>query len=309
MSNSILDIIKKYKLILKKKYGQNFLIDNNIISQIISAAEINPNDIIIEIGPGLGVLTQFFFDFKPKKIILIEIDQDLINILYKRFGANKNLEIINSDVLKIDLNNLLANKNLGDSDNIKIISNLPYYISTAVITKCLELNKNKNINLKSMIFMVQKEVCERILAKPNNKSYGSLSIFAQYYSDIKIINNNITPNCFLPKPKINSAVIKFLPKKNLYDQDLISLASSSSKKNNPDDIDQDFLFSLVKQAFSKRRKTLVNCLNNFHNLTKQKITDILIQNNLDQNIRAESISINEFINLALKLKNILSKNH
>ena len=248
------------------------------------------------------------FDFKPKKIILIEIDRDLINILYQRFGENKNLEIINSDILKIDLNKLLSNKNIIEHpdldpdlnlDNIKIISNLPYYISTAVITKCLELNKNKNINIESMIFMLQKEVCERILAKPNNKFYGSLSIFAQYYSDIKIINNNISPNCFLPKPKINSSLIKFTPKKNLY-------LTYPGLDNNNNNLDQDFLFSLVKQAFSKRRKTLVNCLNEFHGLTKQKITDILIQNNLDQNIRGEALDIKDFINIASKIKLLLN---
>ena len=283
MSNKIFQLIKDNSIMPKKKYGQNFLIDQNIIKKTVDALEIKPDDVILEIGPGLGVLTRHFF--VAKKIILIEIDRNLANALKNDFAKNQNVEIINSDVLKIDFNKLLAHEK-----NIKIISNLPYYISTPVIIKCLQINKN--INLKFMIFMTQKEVADRILSEPNKKSYGSLSVFAQYNADIKFIEKNISPNCFTPKPKVNSSLIKFTPKQNF---------------DKTKDIQDNFLFAVVKQSFSKRRKTLINCLENFNGLTKNQIANILVQNNLSPKARAESLNINNFIDLALNIKQIINK--
>lgn len=283
MSNKIFNIM------LKKKYGQNFLIDQNIIKKTVDALEIKSEDVILEIGPGLGVLTRHFF--VAKKIILIEIDRDLVNVLKNEFAQNQNtkiinsnIKIINSDVLKIDFNKLLAHEK-----NIKIVSNLPYYISTPVIIKCLQINKN--IDLKFMIFMTQKEVADRILSEPNKKTYGSLSVFAQYNADIKFIEKNIPPDCFMPKPKVNSSLIKLTPKQNFY---------------KIKDLEDDFLFSVIKKSFSKRRKTLVNCLENFRGLNKNQIADILLKDNLNPKIRAEALSINNFINLALNVKQIIN---
>ena len=283
MLNKTLDLIKKNGLVLKKKYGQNFLIDDNIMRKIISALELNKNDLILEIGPGLGILTENFLI--ARKIILIEIDKTAAIFLKNKFDKNKNVQVINSDVLKIDLEKILEHEK-----NIKIVSNLPYYISTVVITKCLEMKKN--IDLKFMVFMMQKEVAERILSAPNKRSYGSLSVFAQYKSDISFIEKNVSPNCFLPKPKVISSIIKFIPKNNF----------------ETDDTEQKFLFSLVKKSFSKRRKTLINCLDNFCGLSKSKIANILKQNNLDLNIRAENMTINDFINLSLVIKNLQVQN-
>lgn len=273
MSNNIFDFIKYYNLNIKKKYGQNFLIDNNIIRKIIDAVNVKNDDVIIEIGPGLGALTQFLFD--AKKVIAIEIDNDLVKVLRERFAMRKNFELINADVLKLDLAELLR-----PFSNIKIVSNLPYYISSAVLTKCLELK-----NLDSMTVMLQKEVGQRIFAKPSTKSYGSLSILSQYYSDLNIITN-VSANCFVPKPNVESVVIKFI------------------MKNIDKYEDEKFLFELVRKSFSKRRKTLVNCLENFYGLSKQKITDVLIQNNMDKNIRAEALTLKDFLNLADCIKKI-----
>ena len=280
MLNKTLDLIKKNGLVLKKKYGQNFLIDDNIMRKIISALELNKDDLILEIGPGLGILTENFLI--ARKIILIEIDETAAIFLKNKFDKNKNVKVMNSDILKIDLEKLFEGEK-----NIKIVSNLPYYISTAVITKCLEMKKN--IDLKFMVFMMQKEVAERILSAPNKKSYGSLSVFAQYKSDISFVEKNVSPNCFLPTPKVNSSIIKFVPKNNF----------------ETDDTEQKFLFSLVKKSFSKRRKTLINCLDNFCGLSKNEIANVLAQNNLDLNIRAESMTINDFIKLSFGIKKII----
>ena len=274
MLNNTIDFIKFYGVDIKKKYGQNFLIDNNIIKKIVDAVEVKNDDVIIEIGPGLGALTQFLFN--AKKIIAIEIDNDLIKVLKERFISQKNFEIINADILKLNLKELVM-----PYQHVKIVSNLPYYISTAVITKCLELK-----NIDSMTVMVQKEVGDRIFASPSTKSYGSLSVLSQFYSDLEIVTK-VSANCFLPKPNVESVVIKFV-----------------MKNINHSDIDEKFLFEFVRCAFSKRRKTLINCLANFHGLSKQKITDILIQNELDKNIRGEALSLECFINLAMQVKKL-----
>lgn len=274
MLNNTIDFIKFYGVDIKKKYGQNFLIDNNIIKKIVDAVEVKNDDVIIEIGPGLGALTQFLFN--AKKIIAIEIDNDLIKVLKERFISHKNFEIINADILKLNLKELVM-----PYQHVKIVSNLPYYISTAVITKCLELK-----NIDSMTVMVQKEVGDRIFASPSTKSYGSLSVLSQFYSDLEIVTK-VSANCFLPKPNVESVVIKFV-----------------MKNINHSDIDEKFLFEFVRCAFSKRRKTLINCLANFHGLSKQKITDILIQNELDKNIRGEALSLECFINLAMQVKKL-----
>lgn len=278
MLNNTIDFIKYYGVDIKKKFGQNFLTDNNIIQKIIEAVDVQNDDIIIEIGPGLGALTQFLF--AAKKLIAIEIDRDLTKILNERFGSRTNFEIINADVLKLNLNELAAS-----GSRLKIVSNLPYYISTAVITKCLELK-----NLDSITVMVQKEVGDRIFALPSTKSYGSLSVLAQFYSNLKVVTK-VSPNCFIPRPNIESTVIKF-----------------TMKNENHHGIDKKFLFEFVRCAFSKRRKTLVNCLSDFHGLSKQKITDILIQNNLDKNIRGEALSLELFISLSKQLQNSIRAN-
>ena len=277
MLNNKSEEIDFHNLKIKKKYGQNFLVDKNIIKKIISAVNIKKDDIIIEIGAGLGALTQYFLC--AKKIIAIEIDGDLIGVLQKKFDTNKNFELINGDILKLNLEKITH-----DYKNIKIVSNLPYYISTAIITKCLYLE-----NLKSLTIMIQKEVAERIFAVPSTKAYGSLSILSQYFAKPEIITN-VSPNCFIPKPNVESIVLNMIMRKD------------------KGYCHQELLFKVVRHAFSKRRKTLINCLDNFNGLSKNKIAYVLSEINLDKNIRGESLTLDKFIELSDKLYELIKLN-
>jgi len=253
-------------MISKKRYGQNFLIDLNITRKIINALEVSHEDFILEIGPGLGALTSYLIN--AKKICAIEIDKDLINILHDKFISCNNLDIIHADILKFNLEKVLYNKT-------KIISNLPYYISTAILTKFFELQDKNKIDF--MIFMMQREVAQRIIAKPSEKSYGSLSLCAQFYFDI-IKLFDVSPNCFLPKPKIFSTVLKFVPRE-------INLVC-----------DKKILFKIIKLAFATRRKILINCLEEL--ILKSELENIFKLLNLNQKVRGENLSLNDFINLA-----------
>jgi 16S rRNA (adenine1518-N6/adenine1519-N6)-dimethyltransferase len=255
----------------KKRYGQNFLIDKNIINKIVDAAQINHDDTVIEIGAGTGALTQHLVS--AKKVIAIEIDKNLVSILKNKFITYDNVEIIHGDILKLDLRSYLNN-------NIKIISNLPYYISSAIITKCAdELSFNSLFKTKFMIFMLQKEVAQRLTAKPSEKLYGCLSLIIKFYFSHVLHISNVTPNCFIPKPKVNSSIVKLIPR----DESLFY-----NKKE---------LFEVIFKSFSQRRKTLANCLDGFKGLTKSHIEFFLTRNNMANNIRGESLDIYDFINL------------
>lgn len=267
-------IMKKYNITANKNYGQNFLVDDDVIEGIIENADINSNDLIIEIGPGLGTLTAELLK-KAGKVISIELDPKMINILNDRFSLYNNFELINQDVLKVDLNTLI-NNNLENSNlnNAKVVANLPYYITTPIIMKLLE----EKLNLKSITVMVQKEVALRLAAKPGEKDTGAITYSINYYTEPKIVLN-VPNNSFIPAPEVNSAVIK-----------LNILESPRVELNN-----EKLFFDIIKAAFLQKRKTLVNALNNsklFDN--KNEILEMLDNLNIDKNIRGEKLSIEQY---------------
>lgn len=273
------EIIEKNNFYFKKNFGQNFLIDSNILDNIITAAKITQEDFVLEIGPGIGSLTQYLAE-NASKVVAVEIDTNLIPILKETVGSYDNLEIINEDILKLDINDLVAKKNNGKP--IKVVANLPYYITTPIIMNLLE----KKVNVESITVMVQREVADRMQASTGTKDYGALSIAVQFYSDAKT-DFIVPPNCFMPRPNVDSAVITL----NLL------------QKQKVETINQDFMFHIVKCAFGQRRKTLMNTLYNLGklNLSKEEITEAITSIGLSEKIRGEALTIQHFALLSDEL--------
>ncbi|HEY8363914.1 MAG TPA: 16S rRNA (adenine(1518)-N(6)/adenine(1519)-N(6))-dimethyltransferase RsmA [Tissierellaceae bacterium] len=267
------EILSKYGFEFSKSLGQNFLIDGNIIRKIAEKANITGEDYILEIGPGIGTLTEELA-IRAKKVVAIELDKNLMPILDETLGEYKNVEIINGDVLKVDLKRIIEEK--LDNGPVKVVANLPYYVTTPIITKLLE----SNLNLDSIIVMVQKEVAERMKAKPGSKDYGSLSVYVNFFSIPEIIIH-VPKTVFMPQPKVDSAVIKLDIKKNL------------------PDIDRDKFFRVIRAAFSKRRKTLLNSLSSYgFDIDKETIRETLENININPEIRAENLSVEDFIKIS-----------
>ncbi|MGD9677789.1 MAG: 16S rRNA (adenine(1518)-N(6)/adenine(1519)-N(6))-dimethyltransferase RsmA [Vulcanibacillus sp.] len=269
--------LKQNDFRIKKSLGQNFLVDSNILDKIVNSAQIDKNTGVIEIGPGLGALTQRLAE-KAGKVVGIEIDKELIPILNKNLSGYSNIEIINNDVLDIDISEIISNK-LSEFSSIKIVGNLPYYITSPIIIKLL----TENSNVDTITILIQKEVAERINAKPGGKEYGSLTILINYYAEVSLAFH-VSSNVFIPKPKVDSAVLQF-----------------KIRKLPPVQLEnQEFLFKVVRSCFKNRRKTLYNNLIN--NLLvkeeKDQLTEILTKSNIDGIRRAETLSIEEFANLA-----------
>lgn len=265
------DVLKKYKFRFSKSLGQNFLIDGNILDKICDGINLDENDEVIEIGPGIGTLTQALAEH-AKKVVAIELDKKLLPILDDTLSDYENVEIVNGDVLKLNLNNLIEEKFGGKK--VKLAANLPYYITTPIIMRLLE----EKINLKSIIVMVQKEVAERMTSGPGSKAYGSLSIAVGYYSNAEIVT--IVPkNVFIPKPNVDSAVIKL----DIYDKPKVEVK------------DEELFFKVIKGAFRLRRKTLVNSLSSSDvGINKENIKEILNKLDIKENIRGEKLSIEQF---------------
>ena len=267
------EILENNDFNFRKRFGQNFLIDSNIVKKIANTAQLTKEDTIIEIGPGIGTLTQELA-LLAKKVIAIEIDYDLIPILKDNLAEFNNIEFINKDILKVDLDELT-----NSNDNLKIVANLPYYITTPVIISLLE----SNLPIKQMTFLVQKEVADRIAGKPGNKDYGALSVISQYYADIEK-NFDVPASVFMPKPKVDSAVITF------------------KKKEKPDfQTNKEAFFRVVKAAFANRRKTILNSLSNNLNFSKEELKNALESQNIAPNTRAENLSSLDFANLTNQL--------
>lgn len=267
------DIVKKYNFAFSKSLGQNFLIDGNIVRKIVREANITKDDYVLEIGPGIGTLTEELA-LNAKKVIAVELDNNLLPILDNTLKEYKNIEIIHGDILKVDIESIIEDKFEGKS--IKVVANLPYYVTTPIIAMLLE----KNLNIDSIIVMVQKEVAERMAAGPGGKDYGSLSVFVNFYSNPEIVVK-VPKTVFMPQPKIDSSVIKLNLKKDL------------------PDIDKEQFFKVVKAAFSKRRKTIINALSTYgFDVEKDEFRKALDEAGIPQNIRAEDISVKEFINLS-----------
>lgn len=270
------EVIKKYEFHFQKRFGQNFLVDANILKKICEAADIGKEDLVIEIGPGIGSLTQCLAE-EAGLVLAIEIDKKLIPILEETLSGCGNVELINEDVLKTDLAKLIGQ--YGEGRRIKLVANLPYYITTPIIMGILE----KRLPIESITIMIQKEVAQRMQAEPGSKDYGALSLAVQYYAKTRLITV-VPPGCFMPKPKVASAVIRL---------DLDPKPRLRAK-------DEDFLFRLIRASFQKRRKTLQNALSNSLEIRKRKesIAAAIAELRLDAAIRGEKLSLSEFVALS-----------
>lgn len=273
------EILNKYGLTAKKKFGQNFLIDDNILDEISASACINDDELIIEIGPGLGNLTSYLLK-KSRYVLLVEIDNNMIEILNDRFKENTNYSLINEDILKVDLDEKISKieEELGFSfKRVKVVANLPYYITTPILFKLLQDSKR----VDEIVVMVQKEVADRMVASSKSKDYGILSVMIKYLADAEIIIK-VPKEAFIPSPNVTSAVIKLVKNKK-YECD-----------------DEEKLFELIHHAFAQRRKKMINSLESskFLNLDKEKIKDAFNKAKLNENVRAEELSIEEFILLS-----------
>ena len=266
-------IMKKYNITANKNYGQNFLIDESVVNGIIENADITKNDLIIEIGPGLGTLTSRLLE-NAGKVICVELDKNMIKILNDRFSLYKNFELINNDILKIDIEKLI--KQNSEYKNFKVVANLPYYITTPIIMKLLE---NK-LNLNSITVMVQKEVAQRLAEKPGGKNTGAITYTINYYTNPKIVIN-VSKNCFIPSPKVDSSVIKL----------------EILKKPKINVINEELFFKIIKSAFIQKRKTLINSLSNNGIADKITLENILLKLNIDTKIRAEQLTLDDFANI------------
>lgn len=271
-----IEVIQKYDFVFQKKFGQNFLIDTHVLDKIISAAEITKDDLVVEIGPGIGTMTQYLA-CAAREVVAIEIDQMLIPILEDTLSGYDNVTVINKDVLKVDLNRLAEEKNNGRP--IKVVANLPYYITTPIIMGLFE----NHVPLHSITIMVQKEVADRMSVGPGTKDYGALSLAVQYYADPYLVAN-VPQNCFMPRPKIGSAVIRL-----------------TVHKNPPVTVrDEKLMFRLIRASFNQRRKTLANGLNNSPELhyTKEQIARAIEKLGLSPSIRGEALTLEQFAALA-----------
>jgi len=270
------DILKKYNISANKKLGQNFLIDDEVIDGIIDASDVNKNDLVIEIGPGLGTLTKRLLD-NAGKVICIELDTRMISILNDRFKFYDNFEVINQDVLKVDLNKLINENKNGELKAAKIVANLPYYITTPIVMKLLE----DNLDIESITVMVQKEVADRLVDVPGGKNSGAITYGVNYYTKPeKVID---VPNtAFIPAPEVNSSVIKL----NVLEKPSVEV------KN------EEVLFKIIKMAFMQKRKTLLNGLTNGKLGSKEQIEKMLVDLGFDLRVRGEKLSLGDFAKIA-----------
>ena len=271
-------LMKKYKIRANKSLGQNVLINSEVVENIVNCSEITNEDMVIEIGPGLGTLTKYLLD-KAGKVLCVELDSKMIKILEDRFSIYDNFEIINADVLKLNLNDIISeNKKQGKIKNVKVVANLPYYITTPIIMKLLE----ENLDIKSITVMIQKEVAERLIEVPGGKNTGAITYTVYYYCDSEKIME-VPNSSFIPEPEVTSEVIKL----NLRDNPVVDI-------NNP-----RVMFMIIKSAFMQRRKTLLNALTNTKVfLNKEEGLEILKELNLNENVRAEELSIKDFADIA-----------
>ena len=278
-SNTI-EILKKYNFNFQKRFGQNFLIDTHILEKIVDEAGIDEDDCVLEIGPGIGTMTQYLCE-RAGRVIAVEIDKALIPILNDTLSSYSNVEIINEDILKVDITNLCNKYNNGRP--IKVVANLPYYITTPIIMGLFE----SGCPLESITIMVQKEVADRMKCGPGSKDYGALSLAVQFYSNPEIVAN-VSPESFIPKPGVGSSVIRL----TRYPKPPVEVD------------DEKYMFKLIRTAFNMRRKTMVNSLMSGNlGLTKEEILSAIDKLNLSPQVRGEALTLNEFA----ALSNILSK--
>ncbi|WP_066713617.1 16S rRNA (adenine(1518)-N(6)/adenine(1519)-N(6))-dimethyltransferase RsmA [Clostridium sp. Marseille-P299] len=277
-----IEILNKYHFMFQKKFGQNFLIDTHVLEKIIKAANITKDDMVLEIGPGIGTMTQYLCE-NAREVIAVEIDKNLIPILREdTLSMYDNVTIINEDILKVDINALVKEKNGGKP--IKVVANLPYYITTPIIMGLFEAH----VPIENITVMVQKEVADRMQSGPGSKDYGALSLAVQYYADPYIVAN-VPPNCFMPRPNVGSAVIR------------LTLHQDAPIKVK----DEHLMFKLIRASFNQRRKTLANGLNNSQDLSfsKEMIEKAIEELGVPATIRGEALTLEQFA----RLTDILSR--
>ncbi|MBT9778665.1 16S rRNA (adenine(1518)-N(6)/adenine(1519)-N(6))-dimethyltransferase RsmA [Clostridium sp. MCC353] len=271
-----IEIIQKYQFAFQKKFGQNFLIDTHVLDKIIKAAGVTKDDLVLEIGPGIGTMTQYLAD-AARQVIAVEIDTNLIPILNETLSDYDNIKIINDDILKVDINQLAMEYNQGRP--IKVVANLPYYITTPIIMGLFE----GGVPIDNITVMVQKEVADRMQVGPGSKDYGALSLAVQYYAEPYIVAN-VPPNCFMPRPNVGSAVIRL----------------TRHEKPPVQVKDKDLMFKLVRASFNQRRKTLQNGLNNSPEIqyTKEQIGAAIESLGVSPSVRGEALTLEQFARLA-----------
>ena len=271
-----ISILQKYQFVFQKKYGQNFLVDTHVLEKIMDAAEITKEDCVVEIGPGIGTMTQYLAE-RAGAVVAVEIDKKLIPILEETLAAYDNVTVLNEDIIKVDLNRIVEEKNGGRP--VKVVANLPYYITTPIIMSLFE----NRVPLKSVTVMVQKEVAERMQAGPGTKNYGALSLAVQYYAKPEVVAN-VPPNCFIPRPNVGSAVIRL----TRYEEYPIAVK------------DENLLFALIRASFNQRRKTLANSLSNAGNLSLswEQVAAALEKMQLSSTVRGEALTLAQFAELA-----------
>lgn len=275
-------VLQKYQFHFQKKFGQNFLIDTHVLDKIMDAADICGDDFVLEIGPGIGTMTQYLCE-RAREVTAVEIDKNLIPILETTLSAYDNVEILNQDILKTDLASLAQRKNKGKP--IKVVANLPYYITTPIVMGLFE----SRVPIEKITVMVQKEVADRMQARPGSKDYGALSLAVQYYAEPKIAAY-VPPNCFMPRPAVGSAVI--------------CLTRHTAP---PVEVrDEKLLFAIIRASFNQRRKTLANGLNNAPeiHLSKERIQKSILELGVKENIRGETLTLEQFA----ALSNIIKQN-
>lgn len=269
-------VLNKHNFTFQKKFGQNFLIDTHVLEKIIASADITKDDMVLEIGPGIGTMTQYLCE-SAREVIAVEIDRSLIPILADTLSTYDNVTVINEDVLKVDIKKIVEERNHGKP--IKVVANLPYYITTPIIMGLFEAH----VPLESITVMVQKEVADRMQAKPSTKDYGALSLAVQYYSKPYIVAN-VPANCFMPRPNVGSAVIQL----KLHEQPVVDV------------LNEDFMFSIIRASFNQRRKTLMNGLNNASNIRANKdvIIDAIRSLGEKDTVRGEALTLEQFAQLS-----------
>ena len=271
-----IEVLQKYNFNFQKKFGQNFLIDTRVLEEIIDAAQITKDDFVLEIGPGIGTMTQYLCE-AAREVVAVEIDTNLIPILKDTLSAYNNVEVFNQDILKVDIASLARERN--NDRSIKVVANLPYYITTPIIMGLFE----SHVPIDSITIMVQKEVADRMQEGPGSKEYGALSLAVQYYAKPEIVVN-VPPSCFMPQPKVGSAVIRL-----------------TRHEQPPVQVDNEkLMFQVIRASFNQRRKTLANGLNNFGSfgLHKEEIQSCIEELGVPVNIRGEALSLEQFAELS-----------
>ena len=271
-----IEVLQKYRFNFQKKFGQNFLIDTHVLDKIIDASGVTEDDFVLEIGPGIGTMTQYLCE-RAREVVAVEIDKNLIPILSDTLKTYSNVTVINEDILKLDICKLAEEKNQGKP--IKVVANLPYYITTPIIMGLFE----SHVPIDSITIMVQKEVAERMQEKPGSKEYGALSLAVQYYAKPEIVAN-VPPNCFMPRPNVGSAVIRL----------------TRHEKPPVEVEDEKLMFRIIRASFNQRRKTLANGLNNSPeiHLPKEVIQESIVSLGVPENIRGEALSLEQFAELS-----------